>query len=76
MSNWFCSVPHAFDGIAAATKVFSFLTFTTLRSITWFQFQQESMASLIRFYKQKCNERGALINRLKGEAAENKALKR
>jgi hypothetical protein len=34
------------------------------------------MASLVRFYKQKCDERNALIARLKGEVTENKMLKK
>jgi hypothetical protein len=75
MSNWFCSIPHAYDGIAAAAKVYSYFPLA-LNSQALPQFQQETLASSVRFYKKKCSERGALINRLKGEAAENKLLKK
>ncbi|KAF8485612.1 hypothetical protein JB92DRAFT_2836809 [Gautieria morchelliformis] len=37
--------------------------------------QQETMASLIRFYKHKCNQQRATINKTKDVASENEALR-
>lgn len=76
LSNWFRSLPHAIDDIAQTAKV---CLIRTLQSIgtdfNWFQFQQESMASLLAFYKSKLHKQRNLIERLKTDAMEAKTLR-
>ncbi|GBE82250.1 hypothetical protein SCP_0406340 [Sparassis crispa] len=59
MSDWFRSVPQAFDTVAYGAK-----------------FQMETMASLVRYYRDKYTAQRALIDRLKGEHLENKVFKK
>ncbi|KAI0957514.1 hypothetical protein AcW1_005883 [Taiwanofungus camphoratus] len=40
------------------------------------QFQMDTLASLVRFYRNKCAQQRALLERLKGEHTENKTLKK
>lgn len=72
MSDWFRSVPHFVDAAANAAKVPKSSAFPACINLRWSQFQQETMSSLIRYYKERNMK---FMDRLRSEAAERKALK-
>jgi hypothetical protein len=76
MSDWFRSIPYAYDSMANTVKVKRSMHVCYWLTNCCKQFQQETMASLIRYYKRKCVDSRELIIRLKAEAAENKILKK
>lgn len=74
MSDWFRSVPFSFDGAANAAKVCTSSGRSPLINCNMCQqFQQETMASLIRYYKEKSRK---TMDRLRSEVEEKKTLKK
>jgi len=72
MSEWFLSIPIALDNIAQAAKA-GLDDRTDLKFRQYFlQFQQETLASQIRYYKPRYQQQRVLIERLKRESAEVK----
>ncbi|KAI0256950.1 hypothetical protein BJV78DRAFT_1117120 [Lactifluus subvellereus] len=63
MSDWFCSIPHAMDTISYSIKAY-------------FQFQQDMLASLIRFLREKIAQQRDALLRVKQEREELKALRK
>ncbi|KAI0374858.1 hypothetical protein BV20DRAFT_1032918 [Pilatotrama ljubarskyi] len=59
MSNWFSSVPGAFDAVAYSLR-----------------FQMNTMADLVRYFKKKYQQYRPLYERLQGEHAESKRLRK
>ena len=76
MSDWFASVPHAFDVLGFATRVRASMLWLYASIEPWIQFQIESLASEVRYYKRKYSSHRTLIERLKVDAEEVKELKR
>lgn len=72
MSDWFRSIPHALDTVAYAAKVYTIFNARRRDASDWDQFQQETMAFQIRYYKAKQQQQRGIIDRLKRETAELK----
>ena len=80
MANWFEYAPAAFDAVGYTLRVrwctVQSQCLCLLMSVACSQFQLNTMASLIRFYKKKYLQYRPLFERLKEEHAEAKRLRK
>ncbi len=75
MSEWFQSLPRALDAVAFAAKVQKNDLFVSqLRDelSIYLQFQQDSLASQLRYYRSRHQQFRQVIDRLKREVSELK----
>lgn len=77
MSDWFQSTPHKLDGLAQAVKVGRYNSIANRYKLpnSLSQFQQESLISLVRYYKRKVRKYEVTLERVRPELQEIKALK-
>ena len=75
-SEWFSPLPFKLDTLAQAAKVWPLSLSHNAQSDHILQFQHERMASAARFWKRRCAEYQAVLNRCKEDLANMKALKR
>ncbi|KAF8447713.1 hypothetical protein L210DRAFT_3527018 [Boletus edulis BED1] len=68
MSDWFRFLPHAIDSVANAVKVRpTNHLYTPAHHFCRIQFQQESLAALVRHYRNQCLQLSATCDRLRHE---------
>ena len=77
ISDWFRSLPYAIDSLANSVKVLGppSLKKPTLL-IELVQFQQATMGSLLKYYREKLHKQRSVIEHFKKERAELIALRR
>jgi len=77
ISDWFRSLPYAIDSLANSVKV---LVPSPLNKFTLFimrvQFQQATMGSLLKYYREKIQRQRSVIENFKKERVELIALRR
>ena len=76
ISDWFRSLPYAIDSIANSVKVLRLPWLKSTLLIVFSQFQQATMGSLIKYYREKIHKQRSIIEQCKKERAELIALRR
>ena len=77
ISDWFRSLPYAIDSLANSVKVLGPpLLKNYVLLITSVQFQQATMGSLLKHYREKTQRQRSIIEHFKKERAELIALRR
>lgn len=76
ISDWFRPLPYAIDSIANSVKVLGLPSLKSILLIVFLQFQQATMGSLIKYYREKIHKQRSIIEQCKKERAELIALRR
>ena len=76
ISDWFRSLPYAIDSLANSVKVLGSLPLKFVLLIMSIQFQQATMGSLLKYYREKIYRQRSVIEQFKKERAELIALRR
>ena len=77
ISDWFRSLPYAIDSLANSIKVLGLPSLKKLVLLIMFvQFQQATMGSLIKYYREKIHKQRSIIEQCKKERAELISLRR
>lgn len=76
ISDWFRSLPYAIDSLANSVKVLDLPSLGELVLLTRpVQFQQATMGSLLKYYREKLHKQRSIIEHFKKERAELVALR-
>ena len=77
ISDWFRSLPYAIDSLANSVKVAGLpLPKELMLLIVFVQFQQATMGSLLKHYREKIYRQRSIIEQFKKERAELITLRR
>ena len=77
ISDWFRSLPYAIDSLANSIKVRGLPSLNKfILPILFGQFQQATMGSLLKYYREKIHKQRTIIEQFKKERAELIALRR
>ena len=76
ISDWFRSLPYAIDSLANSVKVGLIVVKKRTCYSLVLQFQQATMGSLLKYYREKINKQRSIIEQLKKDRAELTVLRR